>query len=98
MKGARVLPIFKVGDSHIIKNYRPISLLPSFSKILEKLIHKRLYNYLSQHNILFSSQYGFRKGYATEYGILEFQNRVNKHIQDKKHCLGLFFRSIEGIL
>ena len=90
MKTAKVLPIFKSGETDVIKNYRPISLLPSFSKILEKLIHKRLYDYLSKHDILFPSQYGFRKGYSTEYGILEFQNRIIKHIRNKNHCLGLF--------
>jgi len=90
MKCAKVLPIFKSGECDKIKNYRPISLLPSFSKVLEKIVHKRLFQFLTNNNLLFASQYGFRKYYSTELGILEFQNRIISHIQNKEHCLGLF--------
>jgi hypothetical protein len=90
MKFAKVLPIFKNGDKDQIKNYRPISLLPSFSKILEKVIHRRLFKFLTNNNLLFASQYGFRKNYSTELGILEFQNRIITHIRNKNSCLGLF--------
>jgi hypothetical protein len=90
MKKAKVLPIFKNGNSDEIKNYRPISFLPVFSKVLEKIVHKRLYAYLTKHDLLCASQYGFRKKCSTELGILEFQNRVLKHLQNKLHCIGIF--------
>jgi hypothetical protein len=90
MKLAKVIPIYKDKETNLIKNYRPISLLPSFSKILEKVVYKRLYNYFQEYNLLYSSQYGFRKNFSTELAILEFQNSIIKYIQNKKHCLGLF--------
>ena len=55
------IPIHKGGLTMDIGNYRPISLLSVFDKIIEKLMHKRLYNFLEEHNILFCNQFGFRK-------------------------------------
>ena len=61
MKIARIIPIFKSGDNRLFSNYRPISVLPIFSKILERVVHNRLMNYLNINQILFKNQYGFRK-------------------------------------
>ena len=55
----------------MLNNYRPISLLPIFSKILEKVIYQRLFNFLNTNNALFSSQYGFRKNHSTINAITE---------------------------
>ena len=63
LKIARIVPISKKGDNSLPKNYRPISILPSLSKIFEKVIAIRLTNYLSKHSILTSSQYGFRPNF-----------------------------------
>ena len=90
MKLAKVIPIYKKGDKNNVINYRPISLLPSFSKILERLIHKRLLNYLISKKILTLSQYGFQPNRSTELAILEFQDRVAKAISSKYFCIGLF--------
>lgn len=90
MKLAKVIPIYKSGDSSQIKNYRPISLLPSFSKILERIVYNRLYEFLLKHNILTSSQYGFRTGMSTELAILELQDRIAENLSNKKHCIGMF--------
>ena len=60
MKIAKVSPIFKKGDKSILSNYRPISVLPCFSKILERIMFNRLYIYLAENNILFNKQFGFR--------------------------------------
>ena len=57
---AIVTPVFKANNKEEFSNYRPISILPCFSKILEKLMYERLLNYLVKENILFPSQYGFR--------------------------------------
>jgi hypothetical protein len=89
MKIAKVIPIYKKDNRSLFINYRPISLLPSFSKILEKLIHKRLMKYLSSHNILIHSQYGFQPNLSTELAILELQDRIIKKIASKHLCLGL---------
>ena len=53
LKTAKVTPIFKAGDSNDVSSYRPISLLPCFSKILERLMYNRLYKYLKENNILY---------------------------------------------
>jgi hypothetical protein len=60
LKTAKVIPIYKAKDKELLNNYRPISLLPTASKILEKLVHKRLYNFLLSQSIFYPSQYGFR--------------------------------------
>ena len=61
LKYAKVLPLFKKGDSHIVDNYRPISLLPAISKIFERVVFCQLYAYFDEQNLLYISQYGFRK-------------------------------------
>ena len=61
MKIARGVPIFKSGDTALFSNYRPISVLPCFSQILEGIIYNRIINYLNDFNVLCDNQYGFRK-------------------------------------
>jgi len=61
MKVAKVVPIYKSGDTTLLKNYRPVSVLSVFSKIFERIIHTRLRNFLDKHTILSNSQFGFRK-------------------------------------
>ena len=65
LKIAKVLPIYKSDDKHLIQNYRPISVLPFFSKIFEKNILNHLEN-----NILYDNQFGFRKNHSTTHAQL----------------------------
>ena len=58
LKIARVLPIFKTGDPEQLENYRPISTLPGFSKLYEKVVYNRIYKYLKNHNLKSSYVYG----------------------------------------
>ena len=60
-KVSKVTPIFKKGDCSLMSNYRPISLLPTISKIFEKVIHDQMYEYFNEFNLLAEEQYGFRK-------------------------------------
>ena len=90
MKIAKVLPIYKTNDPTTFKNYRPISLLPTFSKIIEKLVHKRLYKFVALHNILSPSQFGFRENLSTELAILEMQDKIVKALTNNRHCIGIF--------
>ena len=62
MKIARVTPVFKYGDTSLMTNYRPISVLPCFSKMLERIMYNRLYKYLTKNNLLYCKQFGFQKG------------------------------------
>ena len=66
-KTARVLPVFKKGSETSPNNYRPISLLSNFNGILERLMYKRLINFIDQHNILFNKQLRFRPGHSTDH-------------------------------
>jgi len=90
MKLSKVTPIFKSGQPNSSKNYRPISVLPSISKILEKVVYKRLYSFLIKHNILSPSQPGFGQNLSTELAILEMQDRIIKHKLEKSLCVGMF--------
>ena len=59
MKLAKVIPVYKAKSRDTFTNYRPISLLSNISKILEKVVHKRLYGFVTKHEILYDGQYGF---------------------------------------
>ena len=61
-KIARVIPVYKnKGENYLFTNYRPISKLPVFSKIIEKLVYNKIFDFLVRYEILFKSQYGFRR-------------------------------------
>ena len=61
LKIAKVIPVYKAGAKNEFSNYRPVSILPFFSKIFEKIVYTRLINYLNKEGILTPGQYGFRK-------------------------------------
>ncbi len=61
LKIAKVTPVYKKDDETLFTNYRPISMLPSISKVFEKVIFKQLYEYFQSKNLFYSAQYGFRK-------------------------------------
>ena len=90
MKIAKVIPIYKAKDNTNFQNYRPVSLLPAFSKIFERLAYNRLYKYLKLHEILNPAQYGFQKNLPTKMAILELQNRIIQSISNKNWCIGIF--------
>jgi hypothetical protein len=89
-KIARVVPIYKSGDSSDYTNYRPISILPALSKILEKLMHARLTNFLTKYNVLDDSQHGFRPKYSTCTALTEVLDFITKTVDHKKLCVSLF--------
>ena len=65
LKVAKVVPIYKSGDRRLINNYRPVSVLPCFSKILEKLMYNRISNFIHKHSLLNEYQFGFRQKRST---------------------------------
>ena len=81
MKIAEVVPLYKGKDRYEVENYRPISLLLTISKLLEKLMYSRVYDFLISSNQLHESQYGFRKNHACEHAIGEFISKVVKNSQ-----------------
>ena len=85
-KLANVIPIFKKGDKQLIKNYRPISLLPICGKMFEKIIFNNLYNHLNGNNLITKNQSGFRPGDSTTNQLLYLVNEIRKAFDDPK-CL-----------
>ena len=90
LKIAKVSPIFKSGDSSLLGNYRPISVLPVFSKILERIMYNRLYSYLNDKNLFYVKQFGFQKNTSTEHAILQLINEISKSFAKKELTLGVF--------
>lgn len=84
LKQSKVIPIYKKGDKTLITNYRPISILPFFSKVVEKLIHQRLSNYLEKYGILTPRQFGFRPGYSTTLALIALTDKFKREIDNGK--------------
>ena len=81
-KRANITPIHKKGDKQIIKNYRPISLLPICSKLFEKIIFNNIYNFLNSSALLTKNQSGFRPGDSTINQLINLVNDI--HISSQK--------------
>ena len=81
---------YKAKDAQELTNYRPISLLPSMSKILEKIIHKHLYTFLNSQNIFYHSQYGFRPKHSTINAITEFTSHILSSFDKHEYSLSVF--------
>jgi hypothetical protein len=90
MKLARVIPIYKAKSKQEFSNYRPISLLSNISKVLEKVIHKRMYAFLVKHDILYSNQFGFRPKHSTIDAIVTFTCDALRGIDNKASCLSVY--------
>jgi hypothetical protein len=90
LKIAKVCPIYKQGSKDEICNYRPISVLPSFSKVFEKIVFTRLNEYLLKMNIIIPNQYGFRAHHSTSMALLDLYDKISQNIDDKKYVIGLF--------
>ena len=71
IKVARVVPAYKSDNPSLFCNYRPISILPCFSKFFEKVVYNRLIDFIEKHNILFSHQYGFRSQHSTSLALIQ---------------------------
>ena len=82
MKAELVRPVYKASKENIYSNYRPISVLLCFSKILEKLMYKRLIDYIHKNGILTDYQYGFRSCVLTNYAIIELVDKITKAIEN----------------
>ena len=90
LKVAKVIPIFKNGSQTSMDNYRPISLLCVFSKILEKIMLNRLSTFLENNNILCPEQFGFRKSHSTIHPLTLFINQISESLNKKEHAIAIF--------
>ena len=90
LKVGKITPIFKKGDAQQFDNYRPISMLPIFGKIFEKLIYSRLYNFLISKNVIYDKQFGFRKNHSTSHAVNYSVNKILNELEKKNHVIGIF--------
>ena len=84
LKTAQAIPIFKIGDQQDSNNYWPISLLSNIGKIIEKLIHKRLFKFLNNDNCLFNYQFEFKNHHSTNHALISITEKIRKVIDDGK--------------
>ena len=89
-KIALITLIFKNNEENKFENYRPISVLTCFSKLLEKLMAKRLIKFIEKNNILSKHQYGFRQNRSTEHAIIDFVDKITAAIDQGKFSVGIF--------
>lgn len=90
LKVAKVSPIFKKGDLNSFNNYRPVSVLSSVSKVFEKILYDQIYNYFTEHNLFYNSQYGFRKHHSTEFATLEMIDKIINDMDNNKIPINIF--------
>jgi hypothetical protein len=90
MKIARVIPLFKGGDSAKYSNYRPVSILPLFSKLLERLMYNRILEFINKHDILYKYQFGFREKHSSNMALMILLDNILKAIDDGNIVIGLF--------
>ena len=88
-KEAIITPVFKKGCKDVISNYRPISILNVFSKIIEKLMYQRLITYIESTQILYNRQFGFRRGCSTEMAVTEAVSIITKALNNKQSILAV---------
>ena len=84
LKIAKVKPLYKKGDNFCLNNYRPISLLPTISKIFERVMFTQLYSYLNAHNLLSEQQYGFRSQHSTELACVKLVDYITTEMDNTK--------------
>lgn len=90
LKIARVIPLYKAGDPLQFSNYRPVSVLPVFSKILERLMYERLLAFVNKNMILYSYQFGFRFGHSPNLALIILIDKVTNALENGEYVLGLF--------
>ena len=89
-KQAKVIAMYKKGSHSDPNNYRPISLLSSFGKILERLIYDQMMSFIKKHSILFVYQYGFRQNHSTTLALVDIIDKIKNNLDENKFGIGIF--------
>ncbi len=89
-KLANVTPIYKSADQSLMDNYRPISVLPVLSKIVERVVHRQLSDYLEENCLLSPNQFGFRKGRSTHHAVTYFSDYIRNCMDKGEYCGAAF--------
>ena len=89
-KLAKVIPIFKKDNSLLCENYRPISLLPIFSKIFEKVVYKRMYDFIDKNQLIYERQFGLRTKHPTNHALNSTTEAIKAEIDNGNYVGGVF--------
>ena len=95
-KIAKITPLPKAGNSKIVSNYRPISLLPLLSKLIEKIVHRRIYNHLEFNNLLDKRQGGFRPNHSSVKTCSYFVNDINSAINNNQFTIAVYIDAMKA--
>jgi exonuclease III len=90
LKRAQITPVFKSGDPQMTSNYRPISVLPLFSKVFEKCMATRLISFIDRFSLISSCQFGFIKKVSTVDALISFSEYVYGALNERNHCISVF--------
>ena len=90
LKLAKVIPIYKKGSKASPSNYRPISMLSIFEKLIERLMYNRLIKFLTKFKILNKNQFGFRKSHSTTLALIEVIDEIYENLDNNNHVMGIF--------
>ena len=90
LKVANVEPIYKYNDEMMFSNYRPVSMLPVLSKLLERLMYNRLIHYINENRLLYKLQFGFQKGRSTEMALIVLMDHLSEALDKGEYVIGVF--------
>ena len=90
LKIARIVPVHKNSEKTLVTNYRPISILPCFSKLMERIMYNRLFEHVKNNNVLYQQQFGFQAKHATDHAALVFSDYILSTLKKKEFLLSIF--------
>ena len=90
LKIAKVIPLYKGGESKLLVNYRPVSVLPVFSKVFERLMYNRIFEFINENDVIYNLQFGFRKNHSTAMALTLLNEKISKALYDGEYVLGVF--------
>jgi hypothetical protein len=90
MKLAKVLPLFKSGDKMMFSNYRPISILPIFSKLFERVMYNKILNFIEKQRLFYINQFGFRNNHTTALALTALLDKITESMNNNEYMVGVF--------
>ena len=90
LKISNVVPIYKAKNEKEFSNYRPVSVLPVFSKLLERLMYNRLIDYINENKLLYKLQFGFQKGKDTSMALIMLVDKISEALDKGELAIGVF--------
>ena len=90
LKTSRIVPIYKGGNADLCDNYRPIALLNTLTKALEKIVANKLTEHITNHKLLYEGQFGFQHGKNTEQNLIYTISSISNSINNGEYCIGVF--------